>query len=147
MALMKWESLKDIEDVFDRTARAIGWPQGRGAGIALHADWNPRVDISESDSAFLIRGDIPGVAKEDLKVSVEHGVLTLQGERRQEQEENNQRFHRVERSYGSFLRSFTLPENVDITGLKARINDGQLEVTIPKTLATPPSQPVQVPVE
>jgi HSP20 family protein len=86
------------------------------------------------------------VAKEDLKVSVEHGVLTLQGERRQEKEENNQRFHRVERSYGSFLRSFTLPENVDTAGLKAKLSDGQLEVTIPKTVATPPSQPVQVPV-
>lgn len=147
MALLKWESLRDIEDVVDRTARALGWPQGRPSAIALHTDWNPRVDISETDGAFVIRADVPGVAKDDLKVTLESGVLTLQGERRQEKEEDSRRFHRVERSYGSFLRSFTLPENVDTAGMKARVSDGQLEVTIPKVVVAPPSQPVQVPVE
>ena len=73
----------------------------------------PTVDISETESEYLIKAELPEVRKEDVKVTVENGVLTLQGERRQEKEEKGRRFHRVERSYGSFVRSFTLPESVD----------------------------------
>lgn len=144
MALIKWEPLRDIEDLFSRN---WPWPGGRASSMVSLSDWNPRVDISEGDGQYLIKADIPGVAKDDLKVTVENGVLTLQGERRQEKEEENKRFHRVERFYGSFTRSFTLPEDADAAALKAVAREGQLTVTIPKKADSPSSNAVQVPVE
>ena len=97
------------------------------------ADWIPTVDISETEGEYLIKAELPEVRKEDVKVTVENGVLTLQGERRQEKEEKGKRFHRVERSYGSFVRSFSLPESVDESAVKAEYKDGVLHVTLQKS--------------
>ena len=97
------------------------------------ADWMPTVDISETEGEYLIKAELPEVRKEDVKVTVENGVLTLQGERRQEKEEKGKRFHRVERSYGSFVRSFTLPESVDESSVKAEYKDGVLNLHLPKS--------------
>jgi HSP20 family protein len=97
------------------------------------ADWMPTVDISETEGEYLIKAELPEVRKEDVKVTVENGVLTLQGERRQEKEEKGKRFHRVERSYGSFVRSFTLPESVDDSSVKAEYKDGVLNLHLPKS--------------
>jgi HSP20 family protein len=97
------------------------------------ADWMPTVDISETDGEYLIKAELPEVKKEDVKVTVENGVLTLQGERRQEKEEKGKRYHRVERSYGSFVRSFSLPESVDEGAVKAEYKDGVLNLHLPKT--------------
>ncbi|MEX0588435.1 MAG: Hsp20/alpha crystallin family protein [Cyanobium sp.] len=139
MALIKWEPLRDIEDIFERYSRSLGAPFFRPSDIARstemvgNGEWTPRVDISESDAAFQIRAEVPGVCKDDVKVTLDNGVLTLQGERHQEHEEQGVRFHRVERSYGNFIRSFTLPSNVDAQQLKAHFRDGLLEVNIPKT--------------
>jgi HSP20 family protein len=152
MALIKWEPLRDIEDIFERYSRSLGAPLVRPSDLArssellANGEWCPRVDISENDNAFQIKAEVPGVCKDDVKVTLENGVLTLQGERRQEQEENGLRFHRVERSYGNFIRSFTLPTNVDPQQLKAHFHDGLLEVDIPKTPATQAAS-VQIPVE
>ena len=145
MALTKWEPLREIEDLFDRYRRAVGFPFSRSSELMSDGEWIPRVDISENDEAFMIKAEIPGVRKEDVKVTLENGVLTLQGERRQEREEKGWRFHRVERSYGNFIRSFNLPSNVDDSHLKAHFHDGLLEVDIPKTEQARP-QAVEVPV-
>jgi HSP20 family protein len=147
MALIKWESLRDIEDLLDRYTRSLPWPSSRGPSLLGMAEWHPRVDISEGEGSYVIKADIPGVAKDDLKVTVENGVLTIQGERRQEQKEENERFHRVERAYGSFSRSFHLPEDADPTALKANAAEGQLTVTVPKKSAAPSPAAVQVPVD
>lgn len=147
MALIKWESLRDIEDLFDRYTRSIPWPPGRAASAGPLAEWHPRVDISENEGNYVIKADIPGVPKDALTVTVDNGVLTLQGERRQEHKEENERFHRVERVYGSFSRSFHLPEDADAMGLKANAVEGQLTVTVPKKAVTPSATAVQVPVE
>jgi len=128
-------------------SRSWPWPAGRGASLLSVGDWNPRVDISEADDHYEIQADIPGVAKDDLKVTVDNGVVTIQGERTQEKEEDTKRLHRVERFYGSFTRSFTLPDDADASGLKAAAKDGQLTVTIPKKASAPSSTAVQVPVE
>jgi HSP20 family protein len=133
MALIKWEPLREIEDLFDRYTKAMGWPASRGQELINTGDWTPRVDISETDNEFMIKAEIPEVNKEDVKVSVENGVLTIQGERRQEKEEKGKKFHRVERYYGSFVRSFTLPDNIDATKIKASFKDGMLNVQVPKT--------------
>ncbi|MEX0587805.1 MAG: Hsp20/alpha crystallin family protein [Cyanobium sp.] len=139
MALIKWEPLRDIEDIFERYSRSLGAPFFRPSEISRssqflgNGEWIPRVDISESEAGFHIKAEVPGVRKDDVKVTLDNGVLTLQGERRQEDEEQGVRFHRVERSYGNFIRSFTLPTNVDAQQLKAHFHDGLLEVNIPKT--------------
>jgi HSP20 family protein len=145
MALEKWEPIKGIEEFFDRHSRLAAWPGGRPWGGL--GDWQPRVDIRETDGTYQILADVPGVAKDDLKVSLDQGVLTLQGERREETRDERDRLHRVERFYGSFSRSFTLPADAEASGLKASAKDGQLVIEIPKkaNAAGPPS-PVQVPV-
>jgi HSP20 family protein len=146
MQLTKWEPLREIEDIFDRYSKALAIPFSRGSELSVDGGWAPRVDISESDNAFVIRAEIPGVEKDDVKVSLDGGVLTLQGERQQQREQKGWRFHRVERSYGHFMRSFTLPDNVDEQHLKASFHNGMLEVELPK-LEQASSQPVEVPVE
>jgi HSP20 family protein len=146
MELTKWEPLREIEDFFDRYSRAIASPFVRGSELVANGGWMPRVDVSENDAAFVIKAEIPGINKDDVKVTLDNGVLTLQGERRQEREDKGWRYHRMERSYGHFMRSFSLPSNVDASHLKAHFHDGLLEVDIPK-LEQAPSQSLQVPVE
>ncbi|WP_291522159.1 Hsp20/alpha crystallin family protein [Acidithiobacillus sp.] len=136
MALIKWEPLREIDDMFDRYIRAMGWPSNRGQELMTTGDWSPRVDISETANEFVIKAEIPEVKKEDVKVSVDNGVLTIQGERKQEKEEKGKKFHRVERYYGSFVRSFTLPDNVDETKIKATFKDGMLNLQVPKSAET-----------
>jgi HSP20 family protein len=146
MALIKWEPLREIEDMFDRYTRAMGLSFNRGQQLVTTGDWSPRVDISETDNEFMVKAEIPEVNKEDVKVSVDNGVLTIQGERKQEKEEKGKKFHRVERYYGSFARSFTLPDNVDETKVKATFKDGMLTLQIPKTAETK-SKAIEVKVE
>jgi HSP20 family protein len=97
------------------------------------ADWVPSVDVSETDGEYQIKAEIPDVKKEDVKVTVEDGVLTIQGERKQEKEEKGKKYHRVECSYGSFVRSFTLPDLVDEGKVKAEFKDGVLNLKLPKS--------------
>jgi HSP20 family protein len=135
MTLVRWDPFRELESVSDRLNRVFARPTlSTSAREALTvADWMPTVDISETDSEYLIKAELPEVKKEEVKVTVENGVLTLQGERRQEKEEKGKKFHRVERSYGSFVRSFTLPESVDDSAVKAEYKDGMLNLHLPKT--------------
>jgi HSP20 family protein len=144
MTLIPWESMKNIEDMLDRYSRALPW--NRANSWPLMAEWNPRVDISETDGTYLIKADIPGVAKNDLKVRLDQGVLTIQGERHQEQHEDHARLHRLERFYGNFTRSFTLPDDAEASGLVAEAHDGQLTVSVPKKVAAPSAAAIQIPV-
>ena len=132
MAIVKWDPFREIEDMFERYNRAIGWPRLGSQEIIASGDWSPRVDIAETDNEFIIKAEIPEIKKEDVKVTVDNGVLTISGERKQEKEEKNKKFHRVERYYGSFSRSFTLPNNVDETKIEASFKDGMLNLQIPK---------------
>jgi HSP20 family protein len=121
-----------MEDFFDHYKKTSGW-LGSGQESLASCDWTPRVDISETDTEFLIKADIPGVEKEQVIVSVEKGVLTVQGERKTEKEEKNKKFHRVERFTGTFVRRFTIPDNVDPEAIKAVFKDGMLNLHLPKT--------------
>jgi HSP20 family protein len=138
MQLTKWDPFREMEDVFDRFGRAIGWPRRGTQEVMATGDWAPRVDIAETDNEFTIKAEIPDVKKEDVKVTVDSGVLTIRGERKQEKEEKDKKFHRVERYYGSFTRSFTLPDNVDESKIEASFKDGMLNLQIPKTEAAKP---------
>ena len=138
MQLTKWDPFREMEDVFDRYSRAIGWPRRGTQEVMATGGWAPRVDIAETDNEFTIKAEIPEVNKEDVKVTVDSGVLTIRGERKQEKEEKGKKFHRVERYYGSFTRSFTLPDNVDESKIEASFKDGMLNLQIPKTEAAKP---------
>ncbi|MFO1518681.1 MAG: Hsp20/alpha crystallin family protein [bacterium] len=94
--------------------------------------WSPAVDISEDKEAVKFRAELPGLKKEDVKINVREGVLTLQGERKFEEEKKDENHYRIERSYGVFARSFTLPTSVDESKIQATMKDGVLEIRVPK---------------
>ncbi|MDP8980409.1 MAG: Hsp20/alpha crystallin family protein [Acidobacteriota bacterium] len=107
--------------------------------------WAPPVDIFETENELVLKADLPAVKLEDIDIQLENGTLTLKGERRFEKDENNKGFHRIERSYGSFVRYFTLPETVDAEHVQAAYDNGVLSVTLPKKeVAKPRSIKVQV---
>jgi HSP20 family protein len=97
------------------------------------ADWTPSVDISETEGEYQIKAEIPDVKKEDVKITLEDGVLTIQGERKHEKEEKGKKFHRIERSYGSFARTFALPDVIEVDQVKAEFKDGVLSLHLPKS--------------
>jgi HSP20 family protein len=132
MAIVKWNPFREIEDMFERYNRSIGWPHRGSQEIMASGDWSPRVDIAETDNEFIIKAEVPEIKKEDVKVTVDNGVLNIRGERKQEKEEKNKKFHRIERYYGSFSRTFTLPDNVDEKNIEASFKDGMLNLQIPK---------------
>lgn len=141
MNLIKWDPFRELEDVSSRLNRIFGRPALRTGSeneMVAMADWMPSVDISETDEGYQIKGEIPGVRKEDVKVTIQNGMLTIQGERKQEKEEKNKKFHRVECSYGSFMRSFRLPEDADESAVKAEFKDGMLNVSLPKSAKAKP---------
>jgi HSP20 family protein len=138
MKLTKWDPLREMEDLFDRFSRGGGWARRGHQEIMAAGDWAPRVDISETAGEFSIKVEIPEVKKDDVKVTVENGVLTIRGERKQEKDEKDEKFHRIERSYGSFTRSFTLPDNVNETKIEATFKEGMLYLQIPKTESPKP---------
>jgi len=136
MNLIKWDPFRELEDVSTRLNRIFGRTSVRNESdneMLAVADWSPSVDISETDAAYLIKGEIPGVKKDDVKITIQDGMLTIQGERKQEKEEKNKKFHRIECSYGSFMRSFRVPDDADETKVKAEFKDGMINVTLPKS--------------
>jgi HSP20 family protein len=137
---------QEMQDILDRYTRAVRQPRAGSQEVIATGDWAPRVDIAETDKAFEIKAEIPEVNKEDVKVTVHNGVLTIQGERKQEKEEKGKKFHRVERSYGSFTRSFTLPDNVDETKISASFKDGVLNIQIQKIEEAKPTS-IEIKVE
>ena len=122
-----WNPIHEMDELFhNRLASVLG-----GEGLQSVA-WSPVVDIEESAEAYTIRAELPGLSKEKVKVTVENGVLTLSGERDLERRVETKTFHRVERSQGTFTRSFTLPEDVDAESVAANFKDGLLEIQIAK---------------
>ena len=144
MGLIKWEPLNDIDAMVDR---AMSWPFPRlGAGPSMN-EWGPRVDICESDGTYLFKADIPGMNKQDVKVSLAGDMLTIQGERKRESEEKKPHFHRIERSYGSFSRSFSLPDDADRSNIHAHCENGELTIQIGRKAGSTAEPEVAVPVE
>jgi HSP20 family protein len=122
-----WNPIHEMDELFhNRLASVLG-----GEGLQSVA-WSPVVDIEESAEAYTIRAELPGLSKEKVKVTVENGVLTLSGERDLERRVETKTFHRVERSHGTFTRSFTLPDDVDAESVVANFKDGLLEIQIAK---------------
>jgi HSP20 family protein len=141
MNLIRWDPFNDVERTFNPMLRGSFWNNG-GAKL----EWSPSTDISETDEEYLIRAALPAVRKEDVKVTFDGGMLTIEGERKQQKEEKTEKFHRVESLYGSFTRSFSLPEGIDAEGIRCEDKDGVLTVHIPKT-HTEKAKPKQIKVE
>jgi len=140
MNMVRWNPFGDFDDFFKSYNRALA--QNPSQEGLMSADWSPSVDITEDDQEFLIKAELPEVNKEDINVAIDHGVLTLSGERRSEKKDEKE--HRIERFYGSFSRSFTLPDTVDENGIQAENRDGMLYLHLPKT---EPQEPRKVKVE
>ena len=140
--LTHWEPLREMEEFQNRLSTLFGRPLRRGNGreeITL-AEWTPLADITEDDREYLIKADLPEVKKEDVKVTVENGVLTISGERKFEKEEKKKKYHRVERGYGHFIRSFTLPDDAEAGKIKADFKNGLLTMHLPKIEQAKPKQ-------
>ncbi len=140
MSITRWDPFRELEDMNQRLNRLFGGtnPQRASQEQLTVPDWQPSVDITETAESFQIVAELPEVKKEDIKVNIENGILSMRGERKQEKEEKGKRFHRIERSYGSFMRSFALPDNVDESKVKADVKDGLLTVTLAKAEAKKP---------
>lgn len=135
-ALTHWNPLREIHELQHRVLNALGSAPGSASNgdresLAV-AEWVPVVDIVEDEKEYLVKAELPEVSRENIHVTVENGRLTLRGERRFEKEETGKKYHRVERSYGTFLRSFNLPENADPEQVEAEFKDGILLVHLPK---------------
>jgi HSP20 family protein len=147
MRVIKWEPFRDVDDVFDRffAESMRRWPRA-SATAQQPREWAPAADVSETDGEYLIKAELPEVRKEDVSITVQDGVLTLAGERKQEKVEEQEKIHRIERIYGSFARRFALPENADEQGIRAESRDGVIVIHIPKQRVVEP-QPRQIQIQ
>jgi HSP20 family protein len=136
MAITRWEPFRDLLSTQDRFNRLFNQAFGRafeGADDELSArSWAPPVDIYETEGNLVVKAELPGVDPKQVEVRVEDNTLYLKGERKFENEENKENYHRVERAYGTFVRSFALPGSVEPDKVAAEYNDGLLTITIPK---------------
>src|SRR2546430_15652088 len=143
-----WNPLREMDEAQNRLNRFFlgGFPSRTGSdeihSLAV-ADWSPEVDISEDDQGYLLKANLPEMKKDDVRVTVEDGIMNVTGERKWQKEDQKNKFHRIERSFGTFRRSFTLPEDADSTKMTAEFRDGVLKVHLPTT-TTPKSKAIQV---
>ena len=131
MSLTRYEPWSLLDQMRREMERAMDTPTAEGSSVAT-SDWVPAVDIKEDKEAFLIVADIPGVDPKDIEVHMENGVLSIKGEKESEKKEEREGYKRVERSYGSFYRRFSLPDTADPEKISAKSNNGVLEVRIAK---------------
>lgn len=135
--LARWNPFRELEDVSEHLNNLFGRSlpsrilqnEEQAFGIS---QWSPSVDIIETPQDFQVKAELPEVKKEDIHVNLTDGVLHIEGERKQEREEKDKKFHRIERFYGSFKRSFTIPANIDESKIRAEFKDGLLSIHLPK---------------
>jgi HSP20 family protein len=134
MSIVRWEPFGEIDSMFNRLLPSMfnRLPFRTAGSNGDNLQWAPAADISETDKEYLIRAELPAVKKEDVKVTVDDGMITIEGDRQQQKEEKNEKMHRVESFYGHFTRSFSLPESVDENAIRCESKDGVLTVHIPK---------------
>jgi HSP20 family protein len=133
--LTRWDPMQDIQEFENRLASWMGrapMKKDGGKESMRLMEWAPLVDITEDENEYLIKADLPEVKKEDVKISVHEGVLAISGERKSEKEEKGKKYHRVERSYGRFERSFSIPEDAEEDKVSAEYKEGVLKVHLPK---------------
>jgi HSP20 family protein len=145
MTLVRWEPFHNVGSVQNRMSRMFdeafrGQPVGSEDDWALGGNWAPAVDIFEHEGNIVLKAELPGVDAKGVDIRVENNVLSLRGERKFESEVKREDYHRVERAYGTFSRSFTLPNVVDTEKIEAKYKDGVLRVTLPQKEEAKPKQ-------
>src|SRR5213595_2217042 len=136
--LITWNQMREMEEATqNRFNRFLAGLPNRIDNAETHsltvADWSPGVDISQDEHEYLLKAELPEMNKDDVRVTVEDGILSVSGERKTEKEDLKKKFHGIERSFGTFRRSFTLPEDADSTKVTAEFHDGVLKVHLPTT--------------
>ena len=145
-ALTRWSPFREMDDLQRRMSSLFDWSPLRRSNLTAEdenitvPEWAPLVDIAEDDKEYLIKVELPEVQKDDVKVTVESGTLTISGERKAEKEEKGRKFHRVERYYGRFERSFSIPDGATADDVKAEFKDGVLRVHLAKSEKARPKQ-------
>jgi HSP20 family protein len=136
MTIVRWEPLRELSSLQGEMNRLFNTvfdqPTASGGNGGTLRRWMPAMDLVETDDHFVLRADLPGLTEDDIKIELEDGTLTVSGERKSEHETRNEGYHRVERAFGSFSRSLTLPKGVDADAVTAKFDRGVLEVSIPK---------------
>ncbi|MFZ5875659.1 MAG: Hsp20/alpha crystallin family protein [Nitrospirota bacterium] len=136
-ALSRWDPFRELDDLQNRLSTMFGRAPVRKEGEREEkmtlVDWAPLVDVIEHEKEYVIKAELPEIKREDVKVTVQDDVLTISGERTREKEEKGKKFHRIERAYGSFSRSFTLPEDADPAKVNAEFKNGVLVVHLNKS--------------
>jgi HSP20 family protein len=140
MALIRWRPMRGLVDIQEEINRMFEDIAGSADGERGMSKLSPPADVIENKDSFVVRAELPGLKKEDVKVTLQNNVLILSGEKKKETEEKNEAYHRVERSYGSFYRSFELPVAVDANNIKADFKDGILKVVLPKIEEAKPKE-------
>ena len=141
MSVTRWDPFQDLQSFRDEMNRTVNRWFGREEGDEpAPRRWVPALDVVESKDAYNIDVEVPGLRPEDINVTVDRGMLTVQGERRSEEEKGDRSYHRVERRYGSFRRSISLPGDVDASRVQATYDNGVLRLEIPKTAGSQPKR-------
>lgn len=142
--LTRWDPFKELDELQERISRVMGRApvrrqDEREESITV-AEWAPLVDIIEDDKEYIIKAELPEMKKEDIKVTIENGILVISGERRVEKEEKGKKYHRIERAYGRFARTFAAPDDADPSKVNAEFKDGVLRVHLGKSESAKPKQ-------
>jgi HSP20 family protein len=132
MTIVRWEPLRELNSLQSEMNRLFNTAFDSGASGPALQRWVPPMDLVESGDQFVLRADLPGMSEEDIQIELEDGTLTVSGERKAEHEQREEGFHRVERSFGTFARSLTLPKGIDGDAVSASFDRGVLEIRIPK---------------
>ena len=134
MQLIRWEPFRDVVSLSERMNRffenSVVSREGNGDSVA--SSWSPSVDIYENEDEIALNAEIPGIDEKDIEIKIEDNILSLKGERKWEDEKKEENYHRIERSYGSFFRSFRIPNNIDQEKIRAEHEDGVLKIHLPK---------------
>jgi HSP20 family protein len=145
MSMVRWDPFQELSEMRERLNRLYGERRVEERGKPPLATWAPAVDIQETDKDYVIQADLPDVKKENIKVQLQDGVLTIEGVRKSEKDETGRTFHRIEREYGQFMRRFAVPTEIDAAKIVAEFKDGVLNVKMPKSApATPKAIDVKV---
>jgi HSP20 family protein len=152
MAITRWNPARELLNVerefnklFNTFGNRFGLLESSDPYEYENAVWMPLTDISENKNSFVLKLDLPGVNKDDVKISFSDGQLNISGERKQEKENKDSKYHRVERTYGKYYRSFTLPKQIKEDKIDAEFKDGQLTITVPKAEEIKPKEiPIKV---
>lgn len=141
-----WDPFREMEDMMSRIQRTFAQAPLMGEGATALAEWSPSVDIAETEKEFILKAELPDLKKEDIKVNVQDGTISIMGERKVQKEEKDIRYHRLERGYGHFERIFTLPKETEKDKITSEYKEGVLIVHLPKNPTAIP-QPHAIPVQ